>query len=210
MEAPELRDLASALRRAHAGELAAFLAYQGHARSVEGAESGEIAAIATQEMEHRRSVARMLEDLGAKPGRLREALFRVIGAVLGSLCRVSGWLLPMYGAGLLESGNIREYEEAAGLALAGGRPDLVPDLLRMAQVEWDHESYFRAKVLSRPLRVLSLWSLEPLWPAPPPRETIRPRLPGKFSRRARSRGQRRLEADPMGPLSRAAWRGRER
>ena len=211
MENRALRELVAVLRRAHAGELAAWLAYRGHAHSLaDPVESEEVLAIASQEMEHRLSVRRMLDDLEARPVRGREALFWGIGSVLGSLCRVSGWFLPMYGAGLLESGNIREYEEAAGLALAGGRPDLVPDLLRMAQVEWDHESYFRAKVRSRPIRVLSLWTLEPLWPAPPPREAIRPRLPASFSRGARSRSRRRLEEVPMVPLSRAAWRGRER
>jgi hypothetical protein len=38
----------------------------------------------------------------------------------------------------------------------------------MAEVEWEHEQYFRAKVLSHPLgRRL------PIWPAPPPKEAIR-------------------------------------
>jgi len=42
----------------------------------------------------------------------------------------------------------------------------------MAEVEWEHELYFRSKVLTRPrlLRWIKLWS-----PAPP-KETIRARF----------------------------------
>lgn len=203
-----LRALVAVLRRAHAGELGASLAYQGHARSLaDPTEAAEVLAIAREEMEHRGSVGRMLKDLGKRPRRLREALFRGVGSVVGSLCRVSGWLAPMYGAGRLESGNIREYEEAAGLAILAGRPHLAPELLRMAEVEWEHERYFRAKVLSRGV---SLWPFLPLWSSPPPRETIGPRLPRGFRRRARSRGSRPLEANPRGPLRPASWRGTTR
>jgi rubrerythrin len=164
------RELVLVLQRAHAGELAAALAYQGHARSLaDPAEAEEVLEIGRQEMEHRRCVAGMLAGLESAPSRLREGLFLGIGMLLGSLCRVSGWFFPMYGAGLLESGNIREYEEAAGLAVRAGRADLALDLLRMAEVEWDHERYFRAKVLSRGI------SLLPLWTAPPPRRSIAPR-----------------------------------
>lgn len=200
-----LRELIAVLRRAHAGELGASLAYQGHARSLaDPTEAAEVLAIAREEMEHRESVGRMLLDLGKRPRRLREALFHGVGSVLGSLCRLSGWLAPMYGAGRLESGNIREYEEAAGLAILAGRPHLAPELLRMAEVEWNHERHFRAKVLSRGISFL------PLWSSPPPRESIGPRLPRGFRRRARSRGSRPLEADPRGPLRPASWWGTTR
>jgi hypothetical protein len=120
----------------------------------------------------------MLEELGARPQMWREALFRGIGAGLGRLCGLSGWLAPMYAAGWLESGNIREYEEAAGLAIAAGRSELAPELLRMAEAEWEHERYFRSKLMEdRAGRLL------PLWTAPPPKESIGPKLPGGLSGR---------------------------
>jgi hypothetical protein len=88
--------------------------------------------------------------------------------VLGLLCHVSGWLAPMYGAGRLESRNVREYEAAARHAWACGRRSWVPCLLTMAEVEWEHEAYFRARVVAHPIgRRL------PIWRAPPPKERIR-------------------------------------
>lgn len=197
--------LVSVLRRAHAGELAAALAYQGHSRSLaDPTEAAEVITIALEEVEHRESVSRMLSDLGERPRRMREGFFRAIGSLLGSLCRVSGWLAPMYGAGFLESGNVREYEEAAALAVDAGRPDLAPDLLRMADVECRHELYFRSKVMeSRVGRLL------PLWAAPPPRG-YRSKVVASLSRRAGFEAGRRPHPAPTGPFPQAVSRGAAR
>lgn len=95
----------------------------------------------------------------------------MVGRAIAVFCQVGGWFLPMYGAGRLEAQNIREYEVAARLALAAGQPGLVEPLLEMAEVEWDHEQYFRSKVLGHFLR-----RVFPPWPAPPPRASIRETL----------------------------------
>jgi hypothetical protein len=79
-----------------------------------------------------------------------------------------GWLAPMYGAGRLESRNIREYENAARYARDCGRHDFVEDLLMMAEVEWEHEYYFRSRVVLH-----SFGRRLNLWPSPPAKETIR-------------------------------------
>jgi hypothetical protein len=51
---------------------------------------------------------------------------------------------------------------------AAGYPELVDDLLQMAEVEWEHEQYFRRKVANHWLcRVFKLW------PDPPPKPQIR-------------------------------------
>ena len=112
----------------------------------------------------------MLNRIGAGPNRLREAIFFCIGRTLGALCHVSGRFLPMYGAGRLERGNIVEYEDAARYASQCDHHELIDCLLTMAEVEWEHELFFRSKVLGHPLlRMLKLWD-----PAPP-KETIRGR-----------------------------------
>ena len=156
------------LRLAYSGELAAGLAYRGHGRSVRSSEEKEqIQKIEEEEWHHRRLVGGLLETLGAHPSALRETRARIVGSTLGALCHVSGYFLPMYGAGRLESRNIVEYEDAARFAVAAGHPEFLPCLLQMAEVEWEHEAYFRGRAGKSPwVRVI------PLWRAPPPKETI--------------------------------------
>lgn len=161
--------LIAILQLAFSGELAAAYAYRGHARSVADAEEQrQIEQIEREEWHHRELIGRMLSALGAQPSRARERRAAAIGRTLGALCHVTGRLAPMYGAGRLESRNVREYESGARLARAAGRAEWVDCLLTMAEVEWEHERYFRGRVLAHRLgRCL------PLWPAPPPKENIR-------------------------------------
>ena len=163
------RDLIALLQLAYSAEKAAAYAYRGHWHSVNDAdERARIKQIEADEWHHRELVGEMLASLGSAPARVREVRAMVIGRVLGSLCHVAGWLAPMYGAGRLESRNIREYETAARYARACGRNDFIDCLLSMAEVEWEHEKYFRSRVLIHRFgRKLNLW------PAPPPKENIR-------------------------------------
>jgi rubrerythrin len=157
------------LQLAYSGELAAAYAYRGHWKSVARPdERARIRQIEEEEWHHRRLVGGLLGSLGSAPSRLREVRAAIVGRVLGALCFVAGWFAPMYGAGRLESRNIREYEVAAGFARDCGRVDMIDCLLTMAEVEWDHEAYFRSRVLSHG------WSRRvPVWPQPPPKESIR-------------------------------------
>jgi len=157
------------LQNAYSGEYAASLAYDGHAKSVsDPVEKAEIRAILQQELEHRELVGGLLASLGSGPDSFKERKMAVIGGTISLLCRIGGWFIPMYGAGRLEAGNIVEYEDAAKLAIGAGRKDMLECLLNMAEIEWDHELYFRRKAES------SVWRrVLPLWPAPPPRASIR-------------------------------------
>jgi hypothetical protein len=157
---------------AYSGELAAGYAYRGHWRSLrEGKDRARIREIEADEWHHRELVGGLLRKLGGKPSPLREAIFWCIGRGIGAFCHVGGWFAPMYGAGKLERGNIVEYEEAAVFASDCGEEDMIDCLLTMAEVEWDHELYFRSTVLDHPLvRVFRMWQ------APPPRESIRERF----------------------------------
>lgn len=161
--------LAALLRLAYSGERAAALAYRGHWRSLfDASDRDRIRVIEEEEWHHRRILLDMLGELKVAPSRSREARAAFIGRSLGCLCHVSGWLAPMYGAGKLESRNIREYEVAARLAWTAGRREWVDRLLTFAEVEWEHEAFFRDRVrahrFGRRLR---------LWPMPPPKESIR-------------------------------------
>jgi hypothetical protein len=162
-------DLIRVLRGACSGELAAIHAYEGHALSVSSPEERrELRKIQDEERHHRAVVLDMLASLGAKPSPSRELVFWCIGHAISIFCRIGGWFVPMYGAGKLERSNIVEYEDAARYAVALGREDLLDRLLTMAEVEWEHERFFRERVADH-------WLLKvlPLWSAPPPKETIR-------------------------------------
>jgi rubrerythrin len=165
----EYQELIALLRLAYSAERAAAYAYRGHWHSVSSAdERDRIQQIEDEEWYHRQLVGEMLDKLGTRPSRSREFRASIVGRVLGFLCHFTGWLAPMYGAGRLESRNIREYETAARYARDAGHDEFVDCLLTMAEVEWEHEQYFRSCVLLHSFgRRLSLW------PKPPPRETIR-------------------------------------
>jgi rubrerythrin len=163
------QNLITLLQLAYSGERAAGYAYRGHWKSVSDKEERvRIKQIEDEEWHHRKLVGDMLSSLNAQPVSHREIRAWIIGRGLGLLCHVMGWLAPMYGAGRLEGLNIVEYETAARYARNCGREDFIDCLLTMAEVEWEHENYFRTLVLRHPLgRRLSLW------PSPPPKETIR-------------------------------------
>lgn len=165
---PEAK-LINILQLAYSGELAAGYAYRGHWHSLSDPdERARVKQIEDEEWHHRKLVGEMLSSLGAGPDKRREPRARIVGRTLGLLCHVSGWFVPMYGAGRLESRNIVEYETAARYARECGRTDLIDCLLTMAEVEWEHERYFRACVLGH------RWSKRfTIWPEPPPKESIR-------------------------------------
>jgi rubrerythrin len=163
------RGLIHVLQLAYSGERAAAYAYRGHWRAASAPdEATRIRQIEDEEWHHRQLVGDLLRRLGARPNSLRELRALLIGRTLGLLCHLAGWYLPMYAAGRLESRNVREYETAARHALGCGRGEFLDCLLAMAEVEWEHERYFREKVADHP------WTRRiGLWPAPPPKETIR-------------------------------------
>jgi hypothetical protein len=162
------RRLIDLLQLAYSGEKAAALAYRGHARSVRTGEAflpwlrtsqrrsrsdrlrcrSAIEKIERDEWIHREKVGRLLQRLGSGPRRIREIRSGLVGHVLGALCRVSGWFLPMYFAGRLETRNVAEYERAAGWARELGLTEFLPDLAEMAAVEVEHEKFF--EILGRP------------------------------------------------------------
>lgn len=140
------------LQNAYSGECAAAFAYRGHWRSLEDSpEKTRILQIEAEEWDHRRRVGEWLEKLDAKPRRLREKMFWMIGRTLGASCFLSGWFMPMYFAGRLESQNSVEYEDAAAFARELGMGDCVEDLLDMARVEVEHEAFFHENVIGHRL-----------------------------------------------------------
>jgi demethoxyubiquinone hydroxylase (CLK1/Coq7/Cat5 family) len=185
--------LVGQLQRAYSGELAAAYAYRGHWRALpSGEDRVRIRKIEEEEWHHRRTVGDLLRGLGARPRWALEARAWVIGRTLGLLCHVAGWFLPMYGAGKLERRNVGEYAVAANDAVAAGRPELVEALLAMAEVEWDHEAFFRERVEGHgALRWFPLWA-----PLAPREDLRRGERPGAGAGATRPRHEAVVTADP--------------
>jgi hypothetical protein len=157
------------LQLAYSGELGAARAYAGHRDSLRNPrERNELGRILRDELRHRTCILAMLTELGSGPVERRERKLDLVGRAIALFCRFGGWFFPMYGAGKLERQNIREYEHAARLARVAGLIHFEDSLLEMAEVEWDHERFFRTRAASH-----WLWRLVPRWSPPPPREAIR-------------------------------------
>ena len=151
------------LQNAHAGELAAAYAYQGHRRSLRSVpERDELLRIEEAEWLHRAHVAVMLARLRAHPRWRREVLMGTIGRVFGWLCFVSGWFMPMYMAGRLEAMNVGEYEAARIAADQLGLTDFAASLEEMRVEEDRHERWFGDQIRShwmlRPVRLVFGWT----------------------------------------------------
>jgi hypothetical protein len=151
------------LQSAYSGEMAAAYAYEGHWKaSKKQEEIDSIAKIEAEEWHHRKLAGEMLSILGAYPDPELERKRSRIGKTLRALCKVSGWFLPMYGAGRLESYNVIEYEDAADFARRCGHEEFVASLVEMADTEREHERYFRLKVESHFLhKVFPRWKIPP-------------------------------------------------
>lgn len=138
------QNLIRILQNAYSGELAAAYAYRGHWRSLKksAVERERIRQIEEEEWVHRREVGKWLDVLEAKPRRFKEAMLWTIGRSLGAACHISGWFFPMYFAGRLESGNVKEYEDAAAFAKELKMLECFDALVEMARVEGEHELFF--------------------------------------------------------------------
>jgi len=157
------------LQLAYSGELGAARAYAGHAAVLtDAAQKRGVRKILFDEIRHRRFLRRALAELGSAPVERRERKLNLVGRSIAAFCYVGGWFFPMYGAGKLEAQNIREYEHAARLAHVAGLGKYVEELLVLAEVEWDHEKFFRDHAASH-----IFWRVTPHWPVPPPRAVIR-------------------------------------
>lgn len=152
------------LQDAHAGELAAALAYRSHARSLwrRPAERSEVRRIEGAEWHHRALVAAMLDELGERPRRPRELLMGFVGRFFGLLCFVGGHFGPMYAAGRLEAMNVGQYADAESLATSLGLTAYSGQLVEMTAEEDRHERWFgdrvRGHLLLRPASAVLGWT----------------------------------------------------
>ncbi|MCB1025684.1 MAG: ferritin-like domain-containing protein [Acidobacteria bacterium] len=128
------------MQAAYSGELAAALAYGGHWRALKVSEEVEaIKQIEIDEWKHRKRVGEILEELNAKPSHIREKIFWTIGTAIALICRVCGHFCAAYFAGILERGNVNEYNMAHNYAETLGLTHLLNDFREMEKTEAEHE-----------------------------------------------------------------------
>jgi demethoxyubiquinone hydroxylase (CLK1/Coq7/Cat5 family) len=140
---PQQQQLIRILQAAYSGEMAAAYAYRGHWKSLKNAaEKVCVQRIEDEEWVHREKVGRILDDLQSGPLRFREIRMLAAGRTIGMLCHFTGWFLPMYFAGRIESRNVCEYETAATHARKLGLTEFEIELRTMASVEREHEVFF--------------------------------------------------------------------
>ncbi len=180
--------LIALLQKAYANEQAAAHAYQGHSLGLflKSEERAHIRGIARAEWRHYETARRMLEQLRAPLPKTRGVCMALLGRGIGVFCVFGGKLIPMYGAGWLESDVVNIYEQAARHAFQANHQELIPELLDMAEEEWDHEAYFMQHIQQHPVgKHLKLWN------TPAPRASLRTR----FSRFCMAERKRNLGQD---------------
>jgi len=139
----EQQQLIRILQAAYSGELAAAYAYRGHWKSLsDPSEQESVQRIEHEEWVHREKVGHILSELKSGPLKFREIKMSLIGRTIGMLCHLTGWFMPMYFAGRLESRNVCEYESAATHAHSLGLTEFESELRLMATVEREHEIFF--------------------------------------------------------------------
>jgi demethoxyubiquinone hydroxylase (CLK1/Coq7/Cat5 family) len=138
-----MKELIEMLKRAHAIEIGAYHAYLGHYRNVKDPfESAQIQAIRIDESGHRKEVAWMLSELGAKPNRFYDAILWCIGKTISAGCYVFGYRMAMWGAKVMEVLGSEVYENLAAQAILDEKMWMVGKFAHMAQTEKEHEEFF--------------------------------------------------------------------
>lgn len=138
-----MKKLIRQLKFAHAAEIAAYHAYEGHWRSVSNtAEQKYIQDIQLDELKHIYTLERMLEGLHVKPSPKLDWCGKAVGELIGFACFYTGWRLPMWVAGIMEKIGTASYKDIALEAADQERYVMAQALMEMAKVEWEHEQYF--------------------------------------------------------------------
>jgi demethoxyubiquinone hydroxylase (CLK1/Coq7/Cat5 family) len=149
------RELVRILRAAYSGEMAAAFVYRAHWKSLANlSEKETVYRIEDEEWAHRREIKRMLDCLGSRPRKVREIVMWLTGRTIGLACYATGRFLPMYFAGMIERGNVREYEQAVSCAARLGLKSFEGELRRMAMMERSHELFFMNALAGHRLRPL--------------------------------------------------------
>jgi rubrerythrin len=134
-------ELVRGLRRAHAGEAAAALAYARHADRMSGADADAVRQVERDEWRHRAELVEMLYGLGSRPSPSAELAKFALGFALWVVGVFAPSRLMNRVAAHLELRGAAEYLALAALAERVA-PELAVALRIMAEVESEHATLF--------------------------------------------------------------------
>jgi rubrerythrin len=138
------------LQWAHGVEIGASMAYRGHAENVKDRfENTMIRLILSDEAWHRIDLKYMLDELGAKPNKVFDALFWCIGKTISGGCYVMGYRMAMWGAKIMEVMGSQIYWKLAIEATNSGHQQFHRKLCNMARQEEKHEEFFKTCLAQR-------------------------------------------------------------
>jgi rubrerythrin len=135
--------LVKSLKMAYSGEMAAALAYIGHAGALKNtAEIQAVNQIEQDEWNHRSHLLEMMNEYGISASKYYEIKFYLIGKIIGLSCYFIGRFMPYFFAGKLESGNVCEYFVMMKYFNSIGIHKHDQLLYEMGIKEKEHEVYF--------------------------------------------------------------------
>lgn len=143
------------LKRAHAIEIGAYHAYEGHWRSLpnDSVSQNTIKAIQTDELNHKKAVAQMLKDLNAKSSPLLDTILWLIGKSISIACHFMGFRMAMWGAKIMEIMGANIYRKLVQIAVKERQYTMALGLSYMQRAEEDHERYIKTCLEQKELSV---------------------------------------------------------
>lgn len=142
------------MKRAHAIEVGAYHAYEGHFRSIKpltNPNRGEIKMIQVDEKIHKEELARMLSNLGSQQNYLLDATFYLIGRFISAACYVMPARWSNLGALMMEKLADPCYAGLAEEAKKQGRYDMQSKFLEMRKSEEEHHEFFDKLLTNDPV-----------------------------------------------------------
>ena len=132
------------LRLAHAIEIGAYEAYEGHWRTVKNDGQRKILQrIQKDEWFHKQAVGFMLIELEAKSNKFLDSIMYFIGKSVSISCYVIGYRAAMWGAKLFEIMGSGIYRQASAEAFKIRHIRMYRELWEMNRTEKEHEEFFK-------------------------------------------------------------------
>jgi demethoxyubiquinone hydroxylase (CLK1/Coq7/Cat5 family) len=133
------------LRIAHAIEVGAYHAYEGHWRTIKPTSNPrrlDIRIIQMEELGHRASLLAMLRLLNARQSFFLDFAMWMVGCGVTYACYVSPKFATDWGAKIMETFAVAQYDTLAALANRNGLFEMARILSAMEVAEKRHEEFF--------------------------------------------------------------------